>query len=523
MGTAKHALFVAAESGALPGGKVGGVGDVVRELPEALMQAGWTVSVVMPSYGFLHANANAQPAGRLPVGFAGKKETAKLYEVRAAGNGVRHILIEHALLAPAGPGKIYCNDGSERPFATDAGKFAFFCAAVAEWLSADGMTRPDIVHLHDWHSALLLLLRASEPRFQVLRQLRFVYTVHNLALQGIRPLAGDTSSLQNWFPDLQYEAQAVSDPRYPDCINPMALGLRLADKVNTVSPSYAREICLPDDIEHGFYGGAGLEQLTAAAAREGRLVGILNGCMYSRRPQRRGWRPLARALTAWNSGTATAHIPEALRRFRSKRPRTIVTSVGRFTQQKTDLFLQPVATDRTALDAILRRLGDAAVFVMLGSGDALLEQSLEAVCSRHANAVLLQGYDENMADCLYECGDLFLMPSSFEPCGISQMLAMRAGQPCVVHGVGGLRDTVIDGETGFAFHGHTPPEQAQAFVTAFDTALSLRESSPQAWKELCRMAAAQRFSWEAAARAYVDRLYVGEHATAALPAGDDHA
>ncbi len=99
------------------------------------------------------------------------------------------------------------------------------------------------------------------------------------------------------------------------------------------------------------------------------------------------------------------------------------------------------------------------------------------------------------------------MPSSFEPCGISQMLAMRSGQPCVVHAVGGLRDTVRDGETGFSFDGHGRAAQARRFVRTVDRALALKRDDPDRWDSICRAAAAARFTWDAAARQYTEKLY----------------
>ncbi|MEJ2535298.1 MAG: glycosyltransferase, partial [Gammaproteobacteria bacterium] len=141
------------------------------------------------------------------------------------------------------------------------------------------------------------------------------------------------------------------------------------------------------------------------------------------------------------------------------------------------------------------------------SGEAVLEDRLAAIAKRQPRFVYLRGYAEGLSDTLYAAADLFLMPSTFEPCGISQLLALRSGQPCVVHAVGGLRDTVVDGETGFHFQGATPEEQARAFGGAVDRALRLRREAPEAWREMSKRAAAQRFDWERAARAYAEELY----------------
>jgi starch synthase len=512
----KHALFVAAENAALPGGKVGGIGDVIRDLPIALTEAGWRVSVVIPAYGFLHATPDAQVLDECTVSFAGKTEIARIYAFADSANGVQQIVIDHPLLAPNGPGRIYCDDGADRPFATDASKFAFFCAATAAWL-ADRITAndaPDVVHLHDWHAAFLLLLRTHDPAFTALKSLPCVFTIHNLALQGIRPLRDDASSLATWYPELTYVTEDVSDPRYPDCINPMAMAIRLADRVNTVSPTYAHEICLPDDPARDFHGGEGLHADTQQAAEQHRLIGILNGCFYPDGTRPRGWRPLLDLLRNSPDGIdVPENLHDKLRLFSRRRPVSIATSVGRFTPQKVDLFLQPVGTS-TALELILETLGSDSILLILGSGDHELEARLAAIMTRHPNAVLLRGYNERLAQQLYDSGDLFLMPSSFEPCGISQMLAMRSGQPCVVNGVGGLQDTVEHNKTGFVFRGDSPATRAAAFVAAVAEALTLHATDAVGWRQVSQAAAAKRFSWLKAARCYIDQLY--------LPASADH-
>ena len=143
---------------------------------------------------------------------------------------------------------------------------------------------------------------------------------------------------------------------------------------------------------------------------------------------------------------------------------------------------------------------------MVGSGDEDYEHFFTTVMARCDNFLFLRGFSEALAGALYRAGDLFMMPSSFEPCGISQMLAMRAGTPCVVHHVGGLRDTVQHGVNGFAFTGNTAEEQAQHMldVTRQACATVIR---PAQWQSICRAAQASRFSWDVAVRRYIDELY----------------
>jgi starch synthase len=170
--------------------------------------------------------------------------------------------------------------------------------------------------------------------------------------------------------------------------------------------------------------------------------------------------------------------------------------------------MQPTTHGRTALETILDDLGNNGVFVMLGSGSRALEDFFSEVALQRKNFLFLCGYSDQLADMLYAAGDLFLMPSTFEPCGISQMLAMRAGQPCVVHAVGGLKDTVEDKVNGYAFAGDTPLLQADDFVATVCRALQLKTADPAAWKALREHAATRRFSWAVAAESYERELYV---------------
>ena len=508
--------MVAAENGALPKGKVGGVGDVIKGLPPALADLGWEATVITPAYGVFHKLPGSQHLRDLVISFGERSESVALYRVPGPDARVTNLVLEHALFSPQGPGKIYCHDGSDRPFATDAGKFALLCAAVANYVQLSEEL-PDVVHLHDWHAALYLALREFDPGLSRLRQVHTVYTIHNLALQGIRPLRHDASSLEAWFPGLAYELEKVGDPRYSDCVNPMALAIRLSDNLNTVSPSYAREILESNDPAIGFHGGEGLEQDLRRASAESRLTGILNGCEYDSRPAiAPKWGKLLDAILEeagnWHDSGAMSReeldgLAARIGNLRGGRPACVLTSIGRMTSQKVELFLQETAGDPTALDAILQGLGEKGVFIMLGSGDRELERQVAKCAARHANLIYLCGYSETLSQLLYLAGDMFLMPSSFEPCGISQLLAMKNAQPCVVHAVGGLKDTVEHGVTGFVFDGDSSRDKAGNFVGAVAEALALKLTRPRQWASIRNRAAAKRFTWELAARQYQEGLY----------------
>ena len=506
--------MLAAENGALAGAKVGGMGDVLRDLPRALVRRGHRVTVLTPSYGFLARLPGVRVLGTVNVSFSGTTETCRWLEVPSGIDGLDFQLVDHARFAPLGREQVYHDDGPHAPFATDASKFAFFCAAAAQ-LIATQKQRPDIVHLHDWHLGLYCLLRNFGAESGTLKAIRTVFTIHNLAIQGIRPLAGFASSLAVWFPAHDFPRSVVADPRYPDCVNPLAIAIRLADKVNTVSPSYALEILESPDATQGRHGGEGLETLLAARQSEGALSGILNGCEYpAARSSRPAWPKLremmSTSLVGWIAAGTSVESAAWLAEKRiaalpATRPPLLATSIGRLTGQKLGLVRQTLASGETALDRVLAALGRGHLIV-LGSGETGYEQFLQQAMVRHPNLLFLKGYSDTLSEALYAGGDLFLMPSVFEPCGISQMLAMRAGQPCVVHAVGGLRDTVSE-TNGFPFGGSTPAEQAANFAAAVETAVEEKRAAPARWKARVAAARRARFSWDESAEAYLSQVY----------------
>ena len=516
-------LMVASENDALPGGKVGGIGDVVRDIPPALADNGHQVHVVMPGYGLFPQLPGTKIQGSVQVVFAGKIETINLFQVVAKipHERVQIWVLEHPLFAAGGVGSIYCNDPSDRPYATDATKFALFCAAVCQTIESNHFGALDVLHLHDWHAAIVAMLLAYDPQYSALQKLHSVFTIHNLALQGIRPFTGDGSSLQSWFPHLKYDHEPIHDPKITHCVNLMRTGINLCDKVHTVSPRYAEEILQPSNIAQGYFGGEGLEKDLNRVAAEGRLHGILNGCEYpSKNNEKVSFTELLlqceKDLLNWVAASPTvssAHLIALhnLTRRLSTPPndRTFVlTSVGRITDQKVLILQQKMENDQFALEKLLDMLGDKGIFLMLGSGDRDLEIFLTKVAARRQNFIFLKGYSASLADVIYENGDLFLMPSSFEPCGISQMLAMRAGQPCLVHGVGGLCDTVKDNDNGFVFTGKSLLEQASNMLHRFETILQINDSNPGQLQKISSQAAQERFLWRDVAKEYIRVLYV---------------
>lgn len=514
-------VMMAAENDALEGAKVGGIADVVRDIAPALAVRGHQVNVVLPGYQQLSKQSGSTFCQRVTVHFWGRPEQVELFRVpgKQAHHGVTQWVLEHPLFAAAGKGRVYCDDPPNRPFATDASKFSLFCAAAAEAIQQGLFAKVDILHLHDWHAAMTALLRASHPHFQALKKIRTVFSIHNLALQGIRPLKGDSSSLDSWFPGMGFDYDRVRDPRYHDCVNLMRIGVNLSDAVHAVSPTYVSEITRASDHKNGFFGGEGLEKDLQQAQQQGRLYGILNGADYSGEPIKNlGFESLLYtcqdALLSWTAkveqtpSVQTIALTRVAQWLNKKtKPKNILTSVGRLTDQKVLLLRQTMSDDRSVLDHLLDRLGERGCLILLGSGDRQLEQFMQQVAGRHANFLFLCGFSVSLSEELYAAGDLFLMPSSFEPCGISQMLSMRAGQPCLVHAVGGLADTINDGIDGFSFRGDTLEAQAEAMLNRMDQALEIHDTDLKSWRKICKAAADRRFLWDDSAALYETGLY----------------
>lgn len=519
-GRALDILMLASENGALPGGKVGGIGDVIRDAPRALATLGHTVSIITPGYGRFSALPGATQVGTLRTQFRGNRETVTLHRVPSHSDiaGVSCLALEHPLFSSNGAGRIYVDDGPDRPFATDASRFALFCAAAASAIRDRAIPRPDVVHLHDWHSALFALLLSVEPDYAAIRDIPLVYTIHNLALQGIRPLRDDNSALLSWFPGLGRIPPAAIDPRYSDCFNPVRAAINLSGRVHAVSPRYADEIC-SDDSNFG----CGLQPDLGMARDEGRLKGILNGCDYASLPTtvpaygeilEQARHDVLRWMTR-DRHVQSAHLL-ALHRLEhllehggdAPHPHVLLTSVGRLTDQKLGLLCAAMPDGRLCLEHLLDDLGDHGLCMMLGNGDPDLEMTLTRLAGERSNLLFFCGYSDVLSDALYAAGDLFLMPSTFEPCGISQMLAMRSGQPCLVNAVGGLVDTVSDGVTGFVFAGDEETPAAHALLERFRGAFSCLSSQPDAYRRIRKAAAAERFEWSRAATLYTKALYL---------------
>lgn len=505
-------LFIAAENDAIPRCKAGGMGDVVRDVPRQIAASGDQAFVVTPSYSRLHLSG--EKLADVNFVFRGEPEVAEVYEVPAKKEieGIRHFVIHHPEIKAGDIAHIYFND-PDQPFFTDANVFSLFCTAIAAAVRDNIFNKIDIIHLHDWHTSMLLFLKEFNPKFESLKKIRFVYSIHNLAIQGIRPFDNNYSSVEAFFPDVVYDREKLRDPRYPDCINLMAVGIRLADAVHTVSPSYKDDIQKPSNPPH-FIGGEGLEIYLKQAEEEKRLFGILNGANYNNiNMPERGilLRQCVRRLFRWlqeekkdYKAHYLAHTGEKITRFQENKPAFICSSVARLTEQKFYFFRD----NPELLPALMDKLNKVnGIYILLGTGAPEYERIFREASYHHKNFIFINAQSESIIDMLYQDSNLYLMPSQFEPCGISQMLAMRNGQPCLVHHTGGLKDTVEHGKTGFSFDGETVEEKEKDFIRVFSEAVDLFFEDEKAWEKICSNAKKQRFTWEKSVREYYEQLY----------------
>ncbi len=433
--------------------------------------------VAIPAYGSIETALAegtwgiAARDGALEVPFGAGTIRAGVLETVLPGSSVPvYFLAERHLL---GRERIY-------GYPDDPWRFAFFSRAALEWTAVLGW-RPDVVHAHDWHAApavtWLATAGTADDRF---RGIPTVYTIHNLLHQGRAP----------WtvFDAMRLVTGGILEESYGE-VNFMARGIHHARFVTTVSPTYAREIRTPGE-------GQGLDGILRH--RGGDVRGILNGIDVE------VWNPAkdpnlaapfdARRLAARRKNKAA--LRERLR-LPVREDAALVGMVSRLDAQKgLDIAAE-----------VLRRLleGEAgeAQLVVLGSGAADYESMLASLVARHPDRMsAVFSYAPDLAPLVYAGSDVFLMPSRFEPCGLGQLLAMRYGSVPVVRAVGGLADTVRDGETGFTFDAYSP----EAFWDALRRALDLRREDKKAWAALQRRGMKEDLSWEASAREYV-RLY----------------
>jgi starch synthase len=434
--------FVAAE--AFPLIKVGGLADVVGSLPQALQQQGHQVTIFLPWYKKLWA----PPVGEVRFHFAGLEERAPLGEMEIPG----------AQVVLVGLSEFYRDQVYGYP--DDLERFLRFNVAVAQLLNGF-----DLVHLHDWHTGFLALL-GRLGQFPA----PTVFTIHNLAYQG----KGHPPHFFHWT-GLEGHHYYGSGLEHNGGINLMKCGLYNAQALTTVSPTYAREILTPQF-------GEGLDGVLHEQSHK--LRGILNGI------DTHYWNPASDPLLAH---------PYSGENLSGKKvcQHSLVTDLG--LPSRPTLGVVSRLVEQKGIDLVLQLLPEylfRANLVVLGSGDPALETAFaQAAQTYRGGLAYVHGYNEELAHRIYAGADALLMPSRFEPCGLSQLIAMRYGTLPIAHAVGGLADTVQHGKTGFLFNGAT----RQGLAGGIDQWLA----HPQP-HHLAQQAMKQNYSWTQPAQEYLE-------------------
>ncbi len=451
--------------------KTGGLADVAGALPLALTREGVRVRSLVPGYpAVLAALDEARPIHAFGDLHGG---AARLLEASAGKLELFVIDAPHLYRREGNP---YV-DGAGLDWRDNALRFGALAKVAAE--IARGLApgyQPGLVHLHDWQAGLTAAYLRGGPAS--------VITVHNLAFQGLFP-----SALARVL-DLPAEIMTVDGVEFHGRIGFLKAGLYFADAITTVSPTYAAEICTPE-------GGMGLDGLLRARADV--LTGICNGIDTNVWSPRKDPHIAARFgpedLDA-KAGNKAALCERLGLSYRPDAP--LFGVISRLTEQKGIDLIVGVLSDLVAR---------GAQFALLGSGDPRIEARLREAAARHRGSVaLFIGYDEALAHLIQAGSDALLMPSRFEPCGLTQLAALRYGTLPIVSRVGGLADTVIDANeaalaagvaTGFQF----TPVNEEALRRTLDRVLTLWRS-PKSWRRLQQNAMRSKVGWGPAAKLY---------------------
>jgi starch synthase len=459
-----------------PLAKTGGLADVIGTLSVALERLGHEICIVAPAYrSALQGHFDLRESGiTLSAPVADQEVNASVLETKL-GKGVPVYLIR----ADRYFDREFLYGGPAGDYPDNLERFVFFSRAALELLRQKPV---DVLHCHDWQTAAAVVYLKTQPaRYAEISAAKSLFTIHNLGFQG---LFGPSV-----WPLLNLDPRYLTPPflEFYGNINLLKGAIVFADKITTVSPSYAEEIT---GAEQGFGLEGVLRQRTAD------LVGILNGVDYYH------WNPWTDPFLAHHYGEHSLSVKQdcktALRHIvglPDSDDTPLIGMISRLTSQKGFDLLEPV------FDTLMER---DLQFVLLGAGEARFEQFFRQAAARYPEAVAAEiGFNEALAHQIEAGADLFLMPSLYEPCGLNQMYSLKYGTIPIVRAVGGLKDSIDDYNaesqtgTGFVF----APYDSAAMLAAVDRGLAVYRDKTS-WHALMRRAMAMDFSWERSARLY---------------------
>lgn len=469
-------LYVTAEC--WPFAKTGGLGDVAYALPKALKKEGVDVRVIMPKYSTIptYLKDQLKKVGEFSVDVSWRSQYCGVEEMEL--DGVTFYFIDNEYY--------FKRDGAESIYGhgDDAERFIFFTNAVLKSIDKLGFY-PDVINISDWHTGMLpLFLKEKYAHLPKYKNIKTMYTIHNLQYQGIfgREILGDVL-------DIDFKYFNNGDIEYHGDINFMKAGINFADKVSTVSPSYAEE------IKTEFYGN-GLDGLIRANSNK--LVGILNGLDYDINNPKTDKNLFANYdVNSIDKKVKNKVELQKLLKLDVDPDIPMVGIVSRLVSQKgldlIDFMMPEIVNEKLQL-------------VVLGTGDNQYQSMFHYYDSHYPDKVSANiTFDSALAQQIYAASDIFLMPSLFEPCGIGQMIAMRYGTLPIVRETGGLKDTVVPYNqytkegNGFSFANYNAHEM---FFT-LQRAVRLYKEDKETWNTLVKNAMETDDSWSKSAKEYI--------------------
>lgn len=476
-----------AASEVFPFAKTGGLADVAGALPKDIALSGHEIKVFMPKYNFVDEDKYnlkyCWEIGEIPIKVNGILRFIHLHQANLPDSDVEINFIDcpHYFFR----GQVYTNDPDEGE------RFILFSEGMIEVLLRLKWS-PDIIHCNDWQTGMLpLFVKYKYSRESLFNNTKFLFTIHNIGYQGIFPI--ETLTFEDINKELFYPGGPVE---MFGNINFMKAGIVLSEIINTVSPTYAKEILTPEY-------GAGLENVLKTRAKD--LYGILNGVDYNT------WDPANDKLIPfrYNPQYLSGKIKNKtflLEHFHLEYDQDVplIAIISRLVSQKGfDIVADSIN--------LLMKLN--AQWIIIGSGEDKFEQLFNSLSHNFRDRVAVYiGYNNELAHIAEAAADIFLMPSLYEPCGLNQIYSLKYGTVPVVRKTGGLNDTVLDwheskstGEesgTGFSFEDYSGFSLYKALNRAIDT---YRDTIT--WRKIQKNGMLKNYSWGNAAMAYVDLYY----------------
>jgi starch synthase len=455
-----------------PYARTGGLGEAVSGLAAAQARGGAPVTIVMPLYRIVREMGRSleRVGHQYPITIGARTEFATVYRLADQAQGPVVFFIEHPDFFDRSG--IYGDVAGD--YADNAVRFAFFCKAAVTALPAIA-PQAQVLHAHDWHTALACVyLRTTFADSPYHARLATTLSVHNAGFQGHYP---PTAMALLGLPPALYHWQAFE---WYDQVNVLKGGIAFSDMVVTVSPTHARELCTPQ-------GGFGLHDTFTALGD--RLVGILNGIDLE------VWDP---ANDPQIAAHYSAEAPEGKQRCKAVLQQAYDLAVD----PDTPLFgMSARLVGQKGLDLVLGGTllsSTEAQFVVLGSGEHRYHEALAGLAAQYPDRVVAEfAFTDRLEHRLLAGADILLMPSLYEPCGLTQMRAQRYGTVPIARAVGGLLDSVVDGAGGFLFADYSP----EALDAAAQRVLDVYADAPR-WRSVMQQSMSRRFGWDEPTGAY---------------------